>query len=60
MAMELSMSIDWDVQDADSEVKSALEEIIGEEARAFTETIRQRLAAEGIRDISMKLTETAK
>jgi hypothetical protein len=44
--MELSLSIDYEVTDADSDVQAVLEEIIADEARGFAETIRQRLAAE--------------
>jgi hypothetical protein len=57
--MNLNMTINWEVQDADAEVESALEEVIAEEARSFTEAIRRRLAAEGITDISMNLTESS-
>jgi hypothetical protein len=56
--MKLNMAIDWDVEDVDADVKDALEEVIAEEARAFGETIRRRLAAEGITDITMNLRES--
>jgi len=56
--MKLTMSIDYDVEDADPEVEALLEEIVSQEARGFAETVRQRLSAEGVTDISTNLTET--
>jgi hypothetical protein len=56
--VELDLSISYDVKDADPRIEKILEEIVGEEARGFAETIRQRLAAEGVQDITMNLTET--
>lgn len=56
--MHLSMNINYDVQDANKEVEAILEEIIGEEARSFAETVRQRLAAEGVKDIHMSTQES--
>jgi hypothetical protein len=55
--VRLSLSIDYDVADADPEVEAVLEEIVAEEARGFGETVRRRLAAEGVRDIEMTVTE---
>lgn len=55
--MRLNLTIDYDVEDVNPEVEAALEEIVAEEARGFAETIRRRLAAEGITDIAMNLTE---
>ena len=51
--MELKLSIDFDVTDADPDVEALLEKIIAEEARGFSETVRRRLEAEGVTDISM-------
>jgi hypothetical protein len=56
--MKLNMSIDYDVEETSPEVKTALEEIIGEEARAFVEAIRRRLAAEGVTDINLNLADS--
>lgn len=56
--MELNMTIDYDVKDTTPEVEAALEEIVAEETRSFVETIRRRLAAEGVTDISMNMRET--
>lgn len=57
--MNLKMTIDWDLTDADPGVEEQLEEIVAEEARGFIENIRQRLAAAGVTDINMKLTESS-
>jgi hypothetical protein len=57
--MKLTMGIDWDVEETSPEVKAMLEEVIGEETRGFAETIRRRLAAEGITDMTMTLREQA-
>jgi hypothetical protein len=56
--MKLSMNISYDVDDADQEVEDLLTEIVAEEARAFAEAVRCRLAAEGVRDIQMNMKET--
>jgi hypothetical protein len=58
--MELNLSIDYEVKDSNPEVEAALEDIIAEEARSFAETIRRRLATEGVADINMNLTENPK
>ncbi len=57
--MHLNMTIDYEVTDTTPEVEAALEEIVAEETRAFAETVRRRLAAEGVENISMNLNETA-
>jgi hypothetical protein len=56
--MRLNMSIDFVVEDADPEVESQIEQVVAEEARGFAETVRRRLAAEGVADISMNLRES--
>ncbi len=58
--MELNLRIDWALQGTTPEVKAALEEVIAEEARAFSEAVRRRIAEQGVTDISMKLEEHAK
>jgi hypothetical protein len=57
--VQLNLIIDWDLTDADKEVEAALEEIVAEEARTFTENIRRRLAQAGVTDIEMNLRESA-
>jgi hypothetical protein len=56
--MRLSLTIEYDVEDSDPEKKEIVEEIVGEEARGFAEAVRQRLAAQGVTDLSMSLNET--
>jgi hypothetical protein len=51
------MTVSWDVTDENKDVESALEEIIADEARTFTQNIRQRLRDAGVEEIEMNLTE---
>ncbi len=46
--MELNLRIDWALQGTTPEVKAALEEVIAEEARAFSEAVRRRIAEQGV------------
>ena len=55
--MNLNMTIDYEVTDTTPQLEKALEEIVAEEARGFAETLRRRLAAEGVSDLTMNLTE---
>jgi hypothetical protein len=50
--------MDYEVEDTTPEVEAVLEEIVAEEARGFAETLRQRLAAEGVEDIEMNLKQS--
>ena len=56
--MRLEMNISYDLKDADQEVEELLSDIVAEEAHGFAETIRGRLAAEGVRDIQMSVSDT--
>lgn len=55
--MKLNLSISFEVEETDPQVEAVLDEIIAEEARGFAETVRQRLAAEGVSDIQMTVSE---
>ena len=57
--MNLSMSISYDVEAHDPEAEGILDEIVSEEARAFVELVRRRLADAGVRDIEMSVSETS-
>jgi hypothetical protein len=56
--VNLNLTIDYEVTDTTPELEEALEEIVAEEARGFAETLRRRLAAEGVSDLTMNLKES--
>jgi hypothetical protein len=55
--MELNMGISIDAKDADPAIAKRIDEIVAEEAPTFVETIRRRLAAEGVTDLKMNAAE---
>jgi hypothetical protein len=55
--MNLNLTIDYEVTETTRELEEALEDIVAEEARGFAETLRRRLAAEGVTNLTMNLKE---
>lgn len=56
--MRLTMSITYDVSETTPEAEAILETIVGEESRAFAETVRRRLADAGVTDLRMSMAES--
>jgi hypothetical protein len=56
--MKLKMNIGYEVDDTSPEVEHLVSEIVADEARGFASTIHRRLAAEGVKDISMSMEES--
>ncbi len=56
--MKMAMTIDYEVTDTDAETEALLEEVIAEEARGFVDTVRARLASEGVEELSVSVRET--
>jgi hypothetical protein len=54
----VNLTIHYEVTDTGPELEEALEEIVAEEARGFAESLRRRLAAEGVSDLTMNLKES--
>ena len=55
--MKLDMTIKYNVEAADHDVEALLEDVIDDEARAFVESLRRRLAIAGVRDIQVSVAE---
>ena len=56
--MKLALTLEYEVTDTTAEVEELLDEIVADEARGFADGLRARLAAEGVRDIQMSVSET--
>lgn len=56
--MELAMTIEYEVTGASPEVEASLEEVVADEARAFSQAVRDRLAAEGVDNVTMRVRES--
>ena len=55
--MKLSMNISYEVDDVDDRVRDILEDIVNEEAHGFAITVRRRLEAEGVKDVTVTTRE---